>query len=87
MTGHEARDDDREALSKLLLSLYDHGTSPNALREAEAVLSFLVGRGWVNPAGAPCEDSPEASSTCVSTGLSKWRPIDWGAINGKNPKA
>lgn len=77
MTGHEARDDDREALSKLLLSLYDHGTSPNALREAEAVLSFLVGRGWVSPAGAPAEGgNPIADPDPTGEYPRGWHPAE-----------
>lgn len=31
--------DDRSALSELLMSIYDHGTLPNALREADAILT------------------------------------------------
>lgn len=35
-------DDEREALSNFLFSVYEHGSQPNALREADAILSFLA---------------------------------------------
>ena len=47
---HEVRnitvttDDEREALSNFLFSVYEHGSQPNALREADAILSFLASR-------------------------------------------
>jgi len=34
-------DDEREALSEFLFTIYEHGSQPNALREAEAILAFL----------------------------------------------
>ena len=34
--------DEREALSNFLFSVYEHGSQPNALREADAILSFLA---------------------------------------------
>ena len=37
-------DDEREALSNFLFSVYEHGSQPNALREADAILSFLASR-------------------------------------------
>lgn len=43
---HEAKSHEREALSEHLFSLYDHGTSPNALREADSILEFLAARGY-----------------------------------------
>ena len=38
-------DESREELSELLFTIYDHGTLPNALREADAILasSWLEG--------------------------------------------
>lgn len=53
MTGQEAR----EELSNHLFSLYDHGTSPNALREADSILDFLDARGY-----RKCPD-PQVKST------------------------
>ena len=38
--------DDREMLSDFLFTVYDHGTLPNALREADAILDFLQSRGF-----------------------------------------
>ena len=35
-------DEEREALSNFLFSVYEHGSQPNALREADAILSFLA---------------------------------------------
>lgn len=32
----------RYALSEFLFTIYDHGTSPNALAEADAILHFLL---------------------------------------------
>lgn len=46
MTGRNTQDDEREALSGHLLNLYDHGTSPNALREADSILAFLASRRY-----------------------------------------
>ena len=37
-------DEEREALSNFLFSVYEHGSQPNALREADAILSFLASR-------------------------------------------
>lgn len=37
-------DDEREALSNFLFTVYEHGSQPNALREADAILSFLASR-------------------------------------------
>lgn len=31
----------REALSEFLFLIYDHGTNPNALVEADAIIEFL----------------------------------------------
>lgn len=42
--------DEREALSEFLFTVYEHGSQPNALREADAILSFLRSRR-----GAPAE--------------------------------
>lgn len=36
----------REALSEFLFTVYDHGTSPNALVEADAIIEFL--EEWEN---------------------------------------
>ena len=33
----------REALAEALFQVYDHGTSPNAFREADAILALLAG--------------------------------------------
>lgn len=38
----QAPTDEREALSNFLFSVYEHGSQPNALREADAILSFLA---------------------------------------------
>ena len=46
-----AQDDERRALSEFLFTVYDHGTQPNALREADAILSFLASR---RPAAETC---------------------------------
>lgn len=48
---------DREALSEFLFTVYEHGTQPNALREADAILSFLASR---RPAQAPTDEEREA---------------------------
>ena len=45
MTEQEARDD-RGELSEFLFTIYDHGTSPNALREADAILAWMTERGY-----------------------------------------
>ena len=34
----------REALAEALFQVYDHGTSPNAFREADAILALLAGK-------------------------------------------
>lgn len=47
---HTAPTDEREALSEFLFTVYEHGSQPNALREADAILSFLRSRH-----GAPAE--------------------------------
>lgn len=40
---HTPTDDEREALSEFLFTVYEHGTQPNALKEADAILTFLAG--------------------------------------------
>lgn len=35
---------DRYALADALMQVYDHGTSPNALREADAIIDALADR-------------------------------------------
>lgn len=37
--------DARGALSNFLFTIYEHGTNPNALREADSILEFLAGIG------------------------------------------
>ena len=53
-------DDEREALSNFLFSVYEHGSQPNALREADAILSFLAS---IRPAQTEPTDAQIAAMT------------------------
>lgn len=67
---HTPADDEREALSEFLFTVYDHGTQPNALREADAILSFLRHR----------TAQGEPSDAQVFAALSTLMPeVDWYA--------
>ena len=45
-------------LSTFLFTVYDHGTAPNAKREADAILAFLAGRGFHRTPATPERAAP-----------------------------
>jgi len=64
---HPPTDGEREALSEFLFTVYDHGTNPNALREADAILAFLASRRSVTMKPS-AEDIRLASLAAVRKG-------------------
>ena len=56
-------DEEREALSNFLFTVYEHGSQPNALREADAILGFLASH---RPAQAPTDDEREALELLIA---------------------
>ena len=73
---HEVRnitvttDEEREALSNFLFSVYEHGSQPNALREADAILSFLAS---IRPAQGEPTDA-QVHSAAVAIDPAAWEP-------------
>ena len=59
MIERSSDDEDREALSDFLFSIYDHGTQPSALREADAILTFLAAR---SPQPAPSVSAEQVTA-------------------------
>lgn len=54
-------DDEREALSEFLFTVYEHGDAPNALREADAILSFLADLRRLEPQTEPTDAQVKAA--------------------------
>lgn len=70
-------DDEREALGNFLFSVYEHGSQPNALREADAILSFLASR---RPAQTePTEKQVEQALAALSR-FNGWNDNPHGAM-------
>ena len=63
-------DEEREALSNFLFSVYEHGSQPNALREADAILSFLAS---IRPAQGEPTDA-QVHSAAVAIDPAAWEP-------------
>ena len=63
-------DEDREALSDFLFTVYDHGTQPNALREADAILTFLAARSSQPAPSVSSKQQRKAAAVLSSFGVS-----------------